>query len=252
MLSTGGPWDGARNLADLGGLPLVGGGQTRHGVVWRSAATEWLTADGWRAARDAGLRRIVDLRNEVERVRRPEHPVVDEALVAGIEVVAAPTEDPEDPDFLAECGPWLDHPGSWTPNMARYPQKFARVFTAIADAKGPVLVHCAGGRDRTGMICSMLLSLTGVEPVAIAEKYERGFRGAAAHRGHAMAYSAAAGGWALGQPDHEWTARELDQAVAQRIPVLLQWVESTNVTEYLLRAGVDEQRLYRLRHLLRP
>ena len=97
-------WDGADNLADLGGLPLVDGGRTAHRRVRRSAAPDRLTAKGWRAARTAGLTRVIDLRNADERGRRGE--------------------------------------------------KFARVFAAIADADGPVLVHCAGGRDRTGMVCS--------------------------------------------------------------------------------------------------
>lgn len=246
------PWDGARNLADLGGLPLLSGGLTRPGVVWCSAATEWLTTDGWRAARSAGLRLVVDLRNDVERVRRPEHPVVDEKVLAGIEVVAAPTEDPGDPDFLAECGPWLDHPRSWTPNMVRYPDKFGRLFTAIADAGGPVLIHCAGGRDRTGMVCSMLLSLTGAEPGAVAQNYERGFRGAAAHAGHAMSYDPSTGGWTYEQLPHEWRPEELDEALAQRTPELLRWVEGTDVAGYLLSAGVGARRLDRLRKLLQP
>lgn len=100
--------------------------------------------------------------------------------------------------------------------MARHPDKFARVIIAVADADGPVLIHCAGGRDRTGMVCSMLLPLTGVEP------------------------------------GHAWRSEELDEALAQRIPELLRWVEDTDVADYLLPAGVDERRLDRLRELLQP
>jgi len=180
-------WEGARNLIDLGGLTLRGGGATAHRRVWRSAAPESVTADGWRAARSAGLTTVVDLRNSFERDRVIE--------VEGVDVVHAPTEDPTDPDFLEECGPWLDHPRSWAPNIARYPGKLARVFAAVAEADGGVLIHCAGGRDRTGMISSMLLALTGVEAGAIADHYEQGFRGAAEHGGHGHWYDADAGEW---------------------------------------------------------
>lgn len=103
-------WEGARNLADLGGFPRRDGTQTVTGRVWRSGATEWLTTSGWRAAKTAGLVSVVDLRNDIERGRQPDHPVVDPSVLPGIAVVHAPTEDPEDPLFLAECGPWLDHP----------------------------------------------------------------------------------------------------------------------------------------------
>ena len=242
-------WDGVRNAADLGGLPLVDGGSAVHGRVWRSAAPEWITDDGWSAARAAGLTCVVDLRNDVERGRRPEHPVVSDA--AAVAAYAAPTEDPDDPGFLEECGPWLDHPRSWGPNLRRYPDKLAHVFATIAEAPGPVLVHCAGGRDRTGMVCSMLLALSGVEPAAIVESYEHGFRGAGVHRGHGLSYDAAAGGF-VETESAPWTQDELDSALAERRPALQEWLADTDVATYLLGAGLSPDSVARLRRLLRP
>ncbi len=116
------------------------------------------------------------------RSSRPATVMPDAARPREIVTRNTPTEDPGDPHFLETCGPWLDHPRSYAPNIAMYPHLFAGVFRAIADAPGPVLVHCAAGRDRTGMITAMLLSLTGVEHQAIAEDYERAFRGTT-HRG---------------------------------------------------------------------
>lgn len=243
-------WAGARNAADLGGLPRVGGGTTAHGRVWRSAAPEWMTDEGWRAARAAGVACVVDLRNEPERGRRPQHPDVDDEEIAHVPVVSTPTEDPDDPDFLEECGPWLDHPRSWGPNLRRYPDKLATVLRAVADAPGPVLIHCAGGRDRTGMVCSMLLALARVEPAAIAASYEHGFRGAGAHRGHGLAYDADTGTWAEVEED-AWTTEQLDEAMRERIPALHEWLEATDVAAYLLDAGLDASRVDRLTHLLR-
>jgi hypothetical protein len=234
-------WEGARNLIDLGGLPLHQRGTTASGRVWRSAAPESITADGWAAATAVGLRTVVDLRNAVERqqLREPR----------GIRVVHAPTEDPDDPGFLEECGPWLDHPRSWGPTMRRYPQKFARVFVAIADADGGVLIHCAGGRDRTGLVASMLLALTGVEEEAVADHYEHGFRSAGEHPGHGLGYDPVARRWALA-PDRDWRPHELDAALADRRPVLLAWLRETDIAGYLADAGVDAARLDRLPRLL--
>jgi len=243
-------WDGARNAADLGGLPLVYGGTTVYGRVWRSAAPEWMTAAGWQAARAAGLARVIDLRNDAECGRRPEHPIVDEQAIGNVTVVRAPTEDPDDPDFLEECGAWLDHPRSWTPNARHYPAKFAHVFSSIAAADGSVLIHCAGGRDRTGMVASMLLALTGAEPAAIAANYEDGFRGAGAHRGHGLGYDPATGEW-IEAPDEVWSTTELDEALADRMPALMQWLQETDVEAYLLGAGVDADDIARLRQKLR-
>lgn len=245
-------WDGARNAADLGGLPLIGGGATAYGRVWRSAAPEWMTPAGWQAALADGVTHIVDLRNEAERGRRPEHPEPP-AAPTGITVIGAPTEDPDDAAFLKECGPWLDHPRSWTPNARRYPEKFARIFSAIASIAatgGGVLIHCAGGRDRTGMVTSMLLDLNGVEADAIAANYEHGFRGAAAHRGHGLAYDADTGEW-ITAPDVARTPEELDDALAERVPAVHAWLAKADVAGYLRAAGLDAADLRRLAVLLR-
>lgn len=242
-------WDGARNLGDLGGLPRLDGSTTRSGRVWRSAAPEWMTTEGWRAMTAAGVTRVVDLRNEAERGRLPLHPVVPATATAGVEVVHAPTEDPHDPTFLAECGAWLDHPRSWAPNARRFPDKLARVFTAIADSPGPLLIHCAGGRDRTGMVVSMLLTLAEVQHDAIVGFYEAGFRGAATHRGHGLGYDPVTQQWVI-HAEQERGPEELKRAIAERRPALLQWVTTIDVPRYLRQAGVDAPRLRLLRGLL--
>src|SRR6185503_1418115 len=54
----------------------------------------------------------------------------------------------------------------------RFPERSARVLSAIASAPaGGVLVHCVGGRDRTGQITMLLLALAGVAPDVIAADY---------------------------------------------------------------------------------
>jgi protein-tyrosine phosphatase len=242
-------WDGARNLGELGGLPLEAGGTTRGGRVYRSAAPEWMTETGWSAARAAGLTTVVDLRNEMERGRADVHPVVPAAAMAGVTVVQAPTEDPEDDRFLAECGPWLDHPRSWAANLGFYPDKIARVFIAIAENGGPVLIHCAGGRDRTGMIGSMLLVLAGATREAVVLNYEAGFRGAAEHRGHGLSFDATTGSWVTAT-DEPWSEDELDAALAARRPALTTWLETFDVEAYLLAAGLSDAHLQSLRRLL--
>ncbi|MGF7473864.1 tyrosine-protein phosphatase, partial [Salmonella enterica subsp. enterica serovar Minnesota] len=49
---------------------------------------------------------------------------------------------------------------------------FAAVLGAVAEAPdGPVAVHCAVGRDRTGLVVAMMLSLAGVSDDVITEDY---------------------------------------------------------------------------------
>ena len=50
-------------------------------------------------------------------------------------------------------------------------QAFAAIFEAIAEAEGCVLFHCFAGKDRTGLVAAMLLSLAGVEAKHIGSDY---------------------------------------------------------------------------------
>ena len=235
-------WDGAFNLRDLGGLARIDGGQTVSGRVYRSGAPEWLTALGWQQAESDGLATIVDLRNAPSETRRlAHHPVVADSARAFVRTISAPTEDPDDEEFMAVCGPWLDHPRSYADNLAFYPSKFATVFRAIAADEGVVLVHCAGGKDRTGMIVAMLLSLAGVEHEAIVADYDEAFRAAnelmRTDPGHHRRFAR--------------TPEELDEWMSQRTAALRTWLAALNVAEYLRTAGLSAAELQTLSTMLR-
>jgi protein-tyrosine phosphatase len=113
-----------------------------------------------------GIRTIVDLRNadELASLERP----------PGLETLHLPLDGQEDADFWAEwgSGPEFGTPLYYGPHLDRFPDRNARVIEAIARAEpGGVLFHCVGGRDRTGQITMLLLSLAGVEPKEIAADY---------------------------------------------------------------------------------
>ncbi|WP_285583742.1 tyrosine-protein phosphatase [Herbidospora sp. NBRC 101105] len=157
-------WEGCHNTRDLGGLPLHDGGQTPFGALIRSDNPERLTAAGWAAAVAHGVRTVVDLR-EVSRLDlRP-------ADVTTVRI---------DLDDMADEVIWnhiRDNELDGTPLYYRYfleakPAQCVAVATAVARApEGGVLIHCELGRDRTGLIAMLLLSLAGVTPEAIAEDY---------------------------------------------------------------------------------
>jgi protein-tyrosine phosphatase len=56
--------------------------------------------------------------------------------------------------------------------LDRYRQGVAEAMTAVASApEGAVLIHCAAGKDRTGLISALLLGLAGVPAETIAADY---------------------------------------------------------------------------------
>ena len=158
-------WEGGVNVRDLGGLRTRDGGETARGAVVRSGSPDGLSESGWEALRAYGIRTIVDLRNDDEQPA---------ARRTGVERLHLPLDGVEDTDFWDRwaSGPEFGTPLYYLPHLRRFPDRNARVIEAIARAEpGGVLVHCVGGRDRTGQITLLLLALAGVEPEQIAADY---------------------------------------------------------------------------------
>jgi protein-tyrosine phosphatase len=163
-------WEGCFNVRDLGGLRTRSGRPIRRGAVVRADTVEGLTGAGWDAAWRHGVRTVIDLRNDDERgidaAPRPE----------GIETVHLPLDAIDDDEFWRD---WRDGPQYATPmyypaHLERFPERSSAVLSAVTRAvPGGVVVHCHGGRDRTGQIVMLLLALAGVAPTAIAADYAR-------------------------------------------------------------------------------
>jgi protein-tyrosine phosphatase len=154
-------WAGCRNVRDVGGLPTVDGRVVREGVLIRSDSLQYLTAEGIEAVRRSGVSRIVDLRGDDEVAGWPT-PFTGTPLA-----VRQALQDPADPDLptIVETCTWM---------LDRRPELFAAAVKAIADEPdGAVVVHCHGGKDRTGMVVALALSVVGVPEEAIVADYFR-------------------------------------------------------------------------------
>jgi len=160
-------WEGLLNARDLGGYPTTDGRKTRWGAVVRSDNLTPLTEAGQAALRAYGIRSIIDLRRPEQAQDHP-NPFAEPGS-HGIAYVNVPFEDPaafaftEEPESLTVVYVMmLDHYGS----------RVADVMTTVADApSGGVLVHCMGGKDRTGLVSALLLDLAGVDRKTIAADY---------------------------------------------------------------------------------
>lgn len=165
-------WDGCLNVRDLGGLPIEDGASTRFGSVIRADSVGLLTPDGWQALVESGVTRIVDLRGQVEIDDDPPRGV-------DIEVVHAPVLDHFDEEaweeirLLSDAAP--SHAAATELVYLRFLEHcrptLVRAVEAIATAQGPVVFHCHGGKDRTGLVAAMLLRTAGVPVEVIAEDY---------------------------------------------------------------------------------
>ncbi|MGW2252124.1 tyrosine-protein phosphatase [Kitasatospora sp. NPDC001660] len=158
-------WDGCLNVRDLGALPTASGRPTARGAIVRADNLDRLTAEGWDALLDHGVRTVVDLRNAEEYkplLPRPE----------SVELIRVPLDELAGPAWWEAYGRLDGTPLALRPYLDHCPHAAAELVTTVAGARpGGVVVHCGAGRDRTGLAALLLLSLAGVRPAAIVEDY---------------------------------------------------------------------------------
>jgi protein-tyrosine phosphatase len=165
-------WDGLLNVRDLGGHRTEDGGETRYGAVVRADSLDELTEEGWQAVVDYGIRTVVDLRMDAEREGGPPAGAPIDLLHISLfdddksvfeEVEAAAKAAPDVPTATRDVYLlFLEH----------FKANVAAAIRAVANApEGGVVVHCMGGKDRTGLVSALLLRLACVPLDAIGEDY---------------------------------------------------------------------------------
>ncbi|MGN6797978.1 MAG: tyrosine-protein phosphatase [Gaiellaceae bacterium] len=239
-------WEGALNVRDLGGIALEDGGETPYGVLVRADNIRQLTDDGWRSLAEHGVSRIVDLRWQEELDDDPPRDV-------GIDVVHVSLLGVLDPNFSDDVRDYMavdDPAGYWAISYTRilrwYAPNFALALGAIADApEGAVVFHCAGGKDRTGLVAALVLRLAGASIEEIALDYSLS----------AERRARSPDSWVEAAPDDQERARRLfmQDTPAEAMQRALEQLEDDygTVEAYLLHAGLDEARIDRLRRRLR-
>lgn len=158
------PLAGTHNVRDLGGYPAAGG-TTRWRRVLRADSLHKLDADGVAALIDEGLLTVIDLRQPQELDSHPNpfasHDGVRYHNVSLFERVIPPMDAS---DVLLEM---------YKLALSDRGEALRTILTAIAEAgdEGAVLFHCTAGKDRTGIVAALLLSLAGVDSDTIKADY---------------------------------------------------------------------------------
>jgi protein-tyrosine phosphatase len=221
-------WDGCVNVRDLGGLPLADGGETAYRVVVRADWLPGLSETGRRALVDYGVSLVVDLRPEREDTKD------------GIEPLPVPVlRQAMDPRPIPAAWDWPSMREAYRALADHYRRELARALTALGDADPPAAIHCAGGRDRTGIACGMALWLAGVEPDVIAADHALSDESWLPHND----------GWLSEAPDDEERERRrriIQPAGSTLAEVLAEIDEREGIRKRLLGAGADEAALDRL------
>jgi protein-tyrosine phosphatase len=194
-------------------------------VVVRADWLPGLSDTGREALVEYGVSLVVDLRSERDLDEQP---------------LPLPVQrEPMDPRPIPAAWDWPSMRDAYVALADHYRGSLARALTALGSANPPVAVHCAGGRDRTGIACGMAQWLAGVELEAIAAD-------------HALSDE----NWA--PYNQEWLEQASDDAERDRrrrisepagrtlVDVLEEIERSEGIRNLLVGAGADEAALDRL------
>nr|MDT0663029.1 tyrosine-protein phosphatase [Micromonospora sp. DSM 115978] len=157
------------NFRDVGGYRTDDGRSVRWRRLYRSDSLHRIDEADRDAFAALGIRTVIDLRRPHEVARDGRVPDYDGLAYLHIHPEHRDWEEvPYDErqvlsDWLADR--YLDLAETGAAGLAA-------AVEVIADAQtAPVVVHCVAGKDRTGVVCALTLSLLGVADQDIAEDY---------------------------------------------------------------------------------
>jgi protein-tyrosine phosphatase len=222
------------NLRDVGGHATDSGRSVRSGVLWRGDAPWDVDSDARRHLKKLRLHLIVDLRHARERDRRSYDPHDFARRSASIPLLGdEPVRIPLDDGF--------EYFNTWV--LQRRGDALGRIVSSLARPDAlPALIHCAAGKDRTGVVIALIQAWLGVPDSVIGEDYSLSAERLRADTVEAIERQRLA--FSLDVQKHP----HLLEARPEWIIGALDWLRSEHgsPTDYLLAHGVRERDLDRL------
>ncbi|MGY1624943.1 tyrosine-protein phosphatase [Geodermatophilus sp. SYSU D00965] len=188
--------DGTTNTRDLGGLPTADGGTTLPGRILRSDNLQTLSdTDVRRLVDEVGLREVIDLRTTAEVLLEGRGPLRAVPAVTHRHFSLLPERGHHTDVFAVEEADLPELPADWAESilprqvaasdqeeppavrsylgyLAHRPDNVLGALRALAaGSDGAAVVHCAAGKDRTGVVVMFSLAVAGVPHEEIVADY---------------------------------------------------------------------------------
>jgi protein-tyrosine phosphatase len=232
------------NFRDLGGYLTADGRSVRWHRLFRADDLSRIAGDDQDRFCALGIRTVVDLRrpHEIEQIGRI--PEIDGCTYHHVHLM-----HPKWPDAT-----FTDTPARAAFVTERYLEMSEEAADGIGaalriiadDANAPVVIHCIAGKDRTGVVSALTLSLLGVADDEIAADYE-------------LSEAAEEANWRWIAGDNpQRLARRWDHITVSPREGMLDFLTAlrrrhTSIEGYAASVGVTDKHLESLRaHLLTP
>lgn len=185
---------GVPNFRDIGGYPIASspGKLVRAGIVFRSSEPSKISDEGIAKLQALDIKDVYDLRSGLELIRDAQngngrqaktwpgtsrtvasvfadHEYTPQAIAARFRMYA--TDSISTPIVLAHLREILIAAAAVDNPHRPYRTILQHLASTSTGTPTPILIHCSAGKDRTGVICALILSLCGVDDDIVAHEY---------------------------------------------------------------------------------
>ncbi len=170
-------FEALENFRDYGDYGTAAGRRLARGRLFRSAHQARVSEADLERLAGLGIATVVDLRRPGERREQPSRRP---RGWAGQVIESAHDDEGDAPHitFLKTSDLTVESARGFMSRVYRqlpfeppHLDVFARYFRALADSEGAVLIHCAAGKDRTGLLAALTHHLLGVHRDDMVEDY---------------------------------------------------------------------------------
>ncbi|MBT2467057.1 tyrosine-protein phosphatase [Streptomyces sp. ISL-66] len=148
------------NFRDLGGYRTADGAAVAWGALYRADSLGKLGGADWDRFLGLGIRTVIDLRYPWEIEAKGRIPEPERFTYANLSIEHRPYDQAEiDPDL----DPWCFLADRFAEVAEDGVAEIRAAIELLAEGPGPAVFHCTSGKDRTGLIAALVLTLLGVD-----------------------------------------------------------------------------------------
>lgn len=169
------------NFRDFGGYKTQNGLLLKKGMLYRSGSLANASENDLKKLSSLGIKTICDLRTHQERNREPDR-IPENSLIKAIHIPIKVTKHDESGfitrlfSLLIGKARRINYDEVLTEVYQEYIIDFRVELSTIIKLASessylPILIHCAGGKDRTGLSCSLIQLLLGMPLDLVMQDY---------------------------------------------------------------------------------
>ncbi len=171
--------EGVHNFRDFGGYETKSGARVKNGVLFRSGQFSGLTENGQNQIKELNIKTLIDLRKSNERSKQPAnfgdlkiHRIENDHLRIDAKSLPSHLEFLKEKErSQAEVFDYMVKTTRKIPFEHDHKIIFAQALKELAQSNTPIIVHCTAGKDRTGVLCAIILKILKADENSIIEDY---------------------------------------------------------------------------------